>query len=81
MMVLPSSSSQSDGGSSVNQWLGWEVREGLLEEVNVKCKGLWDWRVCGGVEEFLEKCSLVSQAIVEEPPREAVHWEVTEHFF
>lgn len=39
------------------------------------------WRVCGGVEEFLEKCSLVSQAIVEEPPREAVHWEVTEPFF
>ena len=46
-------------------WPGWEVREGFLEEVNVKCKGLWDGGFC--VEEFSEKCSLISQAIVEKP--------------
>lgn len=45
-----------------------EVREGFLEEVKVKCKGLWDGGFC--VEKFSEKCSLISQAIVEKPPRE-----------
>ena len=35
----------------------WEVREGFLEEVNVKCKGLWD-RGSGGMWGLLGKYSL-----------------------